>query len=274
MTKAVAKTKNPMAGFTPEQKDMITNWICKDANDIEIQVFLETCRELKLSPFLKEVYFFKNSWWSRKENKQIENCVIGVGINGYRKIAERTGRYAPGKATEYQLDNSGMPISATAYVKKLTDDGTWHEVACTVFMAEFPGAAKSSMPFHKLGINAESHALRRAFPEAYNGIYSKEEIETSDFKPAGADEEDKTVTPQAIDKSVTNDTKTTISEKEFEELDDLIGEDETYRGKVLRYLQKAYKVSTLEEMPKEVYPQIKAQAIKNLEALEEVQMEA
>lgn len=216
--------------FNQEQYELLRNSICKGASDTEIAFFVEISTSLNLDPFLKEVYFFK----------QGNAPIIGIGINGYRKIAERTGRYSPGKSNEYGFNKDGRCISATAYVKKQTMDGTWHEVSATCFMDEFPKAAKSLMPMHKLGVNAESHALRKAFPDALNGTYTKEELETTE----GIEE-------------IKNSTKTIdmpegLTEEQCANLDLIICESQLAKERADK-ICKFLKVETIYEIPQNQY---------------------
>jgi RecT family protein len=112
---------------------------------------------------------------------------VQVGIDGYRLIAERTGRYAPGRETTFEYKD-GQLFSATAYVKKQTTDGTWHEFSSTAFLTEYAAYTKdkslthmwASKPHIMLGKCAEACALRKGFPAELSGIYTKEEMEQAD----------------------------------------------------------------------------------------------
>jgi hypothetical protein len=118
-----------------------------------------------------------------------------TGIDGYRLIAERTGKYAPGREPTYNYTESGALISATAYVKKMTDDGTWHEVSATAFFDEYCQRDGQGQPtqfwkkFRHVMIAkcAETLALRKAFPGDLSAIRTEEEMEQAEvFVPAPA----------------------------------------------------------------------------------------
>lgn len=261
-------------GLSKEQAEIIKNMICKDADDTELVLFLETCKSLNLSPFLKEVYFFVNKY-KNKNGEWIRTPVIGIGINGYRKIAERTEKYSPGKAVEYALDKNGEPLSATAFVKKQTKDGTWHEVSATVFASEFTKAKNGGMFFHKLGINAESHALRKAFPDVYNGIYSKEELETSNLHLGEEIEEkheNKASQNEIEDIEILNEENDDdfelkedfINSYQVSTIESLLSLDHELSHKVKNYLAQKYSVKDFKNLKKDVYEKIIVQIVKNL----------
>ena len=43
----------------------------------------------------------------------------------------------PGREPTYQYDENKRLVSSTAYVKKQTRDGTWHEIGATAFFNEY-----------------------------------------------------------------------------------------------------------------------------------------
>ena len=122
------------------------------------------------------------SRWNKDQQKNV--VTTQVSIDGYRLIAEKTGRYSPGKESTYTYDENKNLISATAYVKKMTSDGTWHEVAATAFYVEYMQKNKAgeltkfwaNMPHIMLAKCAESLALRKAFPGELSGIYTHDEM--------------------------------------------------------------------------------------------------
>jgi phage recombination protein Bet len=159
--------------FTPDQVDLIKRTICKGATDDELALFLHACRHLELDPFLKQIYGIKRA----------NQMTIQISIDGYRAVAEKTKQYVPGREPSFTYDKDGRVFSATAYVKKLAVDGSWHEVSATAFMNEYAVSTNSTfwtkMPHNQLAKCAESLALRRAFPAQLSGTYTKEEMEAA-----------------------------------------------------------------------------------------------
>lgn len=165
-----------IASFTQEHIKVIKDMCAQDCSDAEFQAFLMLCKRAQLDPIAKQIYMTKMGG---------KNTII-VGIDGFRLVAERTGRYAPGREPTFEYDKSGNLISATAYVKKQTRDGTWHEVAASAHWKEYakPGSGGTwgKIPHVMLAKCAESQALRRAFPNDLSGLYTKEEMEQAEVE--------------------------------------------------------------------------------------------
>lgn len=170
--------------MTPEQIDLLKRTICKGATNEEFALFLYICNSRKLDPFMKQIWMVPRKA-KNAAGAWVETMQPMVAIDGSRLIAERTGCYAPGKETTYVYDNQGKIFSATAYVKKMSKDGTWHEVSTTAMYAEYAQTKSTgeitgmwvSKPHVMLSKCAENMALRKAFPADLSGLYIEEEIE-------------------------------------------------------------------------------------------------
>jgi phage recombination protein Bet len=157
-----------------------TNTYMKGATPDELTLFANVCKRTGLSPEMKQIYPVPR--WDSKLGKNVFS--FQTSIDGFRLIAERTGRYAPGRQADYIYNDKNEVISATAYVKKCTLDGTWHEVAVTAFYDEYVQKTKDGhptqfwdrMPHVMLAKCAESLALRKAFPAELSGLYTQEEM--------------------------------------------------------------------------------------------------
>ena len=168
------------ADWAPEKIELLKNTICKGSTNDEFQLFLMTCKRTGLDPFARQLHAVKR--WDGSLKREV--MTIQTGIDGYRLIAERTGCYAPGREPTYAYDKDGNLLSATAYVKKMTKDGTWHEIAATAYYAEYVQTTKDGnptrfwkqMPHGQLSKCAEALALRKAFPQELSGIYTTEEM--------------------------------------------------------------------------------------------------
>jgi len=153
---------------------------CKDLNVEQIKVFAYTAKRLGLNIILRQIHAVPRNG----------TLVIQVGIDGYRAIADRTGKYAPGpKPTFEYVDNDPKKglFSATAYVKKLTPDGTWHIVEATAYFSEYAAYTKDgrlmtmwTKGHMMLAKCAEALALRKAFPAELSGTYTHEEMHQAD----------------------------------------------------------------------------------------------
>lgn len=146
----------------------------------QVKVFLHQCHEMRLDPRRKHIYAIPR--WNKNTGRMDLTTV--VSIDGFRLVAERTERYAPGSPTKYHWDNEGRLVGATVFVKKMTSDGTWHEVSETAFISEYmperPSTFWRQMPSVMIAKVAEARALRRAFPDTFSGIYSKDEMDQGD----------------------------------------------------------------------------------------------
>lgn len=173
MSLAIQSHSKYEADTLESKKELLKKTICKGSTDEEFELFYNICKKTGLDPFSKQIYSIKRGGQMTHQ----------TSIDGFRLIAERTGRYAPGREPTYTYDKDGKLISATSYVKKMTPDGTWHDVAATAFYSEyvqeFNGKISnfwSKMPNLMLAKCAESLALRKAFPAEMSGIYTAEEL--------------------------------------------------------------------------------------------------
>lgn len=173
--------------MTQEQINLIKQTVAKGATDDELNLFLYTAKKTGLDPLLHQIHAVKR--WDGRMGK--DTMAIQTGIDGYRLIADRTGKYAPGREPSYTQANDKLE-SATAYIKKLTSDGTWHEVAATAFYSEYVQTTKDGRPnrmWEKMGHVmlakcAEALALRKAFPAEMAGVYTDEEMTQAEPAPA------------------------------------------------------------------------------------------
>lgn len=228
--------------LSPEKMNLLKRTICKNATDDELQLFIHACNRTHLDPFMKQIYAVKRG----PEGKQV--MTIQTGIDGYRLIAERTGKYMPGRECTFVYKDNKL-FSATAYVKKLASDKQWHEVAHTVYWDEYVCRTKSGDPVSMwrdkphimLGKCAEAGVLRRAFPAEVSGVYTKEEMEQADIEHIPNElSYDEEIKEELVVK------EETISPQEADEIEKLISEEGTqYRNDLLSFYTK---VRNLPEM--------------------------
>ncbi len=242
--------------FNPKQLDILKNSICKGVSNEEFEVFLMACVKTQLDPFMRQIYAVKRKA-KKPDGTWGETMTIQTGIDGYRLIAERTERYAPGPEPTYCYDSNGGLQSATAFIKKQTKDGTWHSVSASAYIDEYcqtftdraTGEKKATgmwgnMPRTMLAKCAEAQALRKAFPAEMSGVYTKEEM-------AQADPID--VTPK-------------ITLEQASDLEMILDEcDPNYKKWVFEHLKKSYNTENLCDLPAEIFVRMKTAASKNME---------
>ncbi len=163
--------------FNEDKVKLLKSTVCKDATDNELELFLHVCNKTGLDPFRNQIYAIKRG----------SKMTIQTGIDGFRLIAERSGKYSPGKESSFSYDEQGKLQSATAFIKKQTSDGTWHDISATAYWKEYvqefngkPSQFWSKMPHTMLSKVAEALALRKAFPADFSGLYTAEEMAQAD----------------------------------------------------------------------------------------------
>lgn len=187
----VPASVDPSTFFSRSQIDLIKRQVAKGVTDDELQLFLYQCARTGLDPLSRQIYALERR--EKVDDRWVSKMSIQTGIDGLRLIAERTGRYAPGPENTFEYDSAGNLRKATAYVKKLTADGTWHVVSASAFWGEYVATNRDGVPTRiwkekghvMLGKCAESLALRRAFPAEMSGIYTGEEMDKSNAPAVG-----------------------------------------------------------------------------------------
>jgi len=175
MTGLIVQDPKALVVFNEEQVDLIKRTIAKDATDDELKLFLYQCQRTGLDPFNKQIYFSKY----KNHKTGVSNVTKITAIDGYRLIADRTGKYAGNDEPVY--DNEEKPRKATVTVYKLVNGVRCPFTASARWEQYYPGQTKGfmwdKMPHLMLGKCAEALALRKAFPNELSGVYTKEEMD-------------------------------------------------------------------------------------------------
>ena len=165
--------------------DLIKRNVAKGATDDELQIFLHQCRKTGLDPLAKQIYFQKRKNWKTGE----EQMTIITGIDGYRLVADRTGKYAGNDDPEFD-DYEKIPKWAKVTVYKMVDGQRCPFTATARWSQYFPGEKLgfmwNKMPHLMLGKCAEALALRKAFPAELSGVYTAEEMHQADRQSGSA----------------------------------------------------------------------------------------
>lgn len=239
--------------FDEEQVKIIKDTICRGATNEELAFFLQVCKRTGLDPFSRQIYSVPRG----------NQRTIQVGIDGLCLLADRTGRYMPGKESSFSIDKNGNLYSCTAYIKKQAKDGSWHEVSAIAFWDEYNAGQGlwKKMPRRMLEKCALALCLRKAFPADLSGLYTDVEMDQADVKPLYKDQANETVTdwqPPKLEEQV-------VTKEQAQELKDLHDRCEAdYRESVLNSLVQA-KIKGWGKVPASDYNTLKEAAIANIE---------
>jgi phage recombination protein Bet len=173
LAKAPAREQSRLAaisGFTDAEIALMEQTVAPKATRLELAFFLVNAARLGLDPILRQIYLIKYS-----ENAAAE---IVVGIDGYRKRAEDSGVYAGSDDPLFEYDDVGQPEDSGPRWPSMATVTVWKIVAgqrvpftASARWPEFyPGSGKAGeqyrkRPHNQLAIRAESHALRKGFPQ-------------------------------------------------------------------------------------------------------------
>ncbi len=165
--------------LTQEEISLIRETIAEDATDQELKLFLYTAQARGLNPLTRQIHFVVRG---KGENR---SGSIQTGIDGFRLIAQRSGKYAPSpKPTLFEYKN-GKLFSATVWGMKHIG-GQFVEFSATAIHDEYLvdySPIWKKMPHTMIEKCAEAKMLRRGFPEELSGIYTDEEMSQADIIP-------------------------------------------------------------------------------------------
>lgn len=181
MTKEVITTNHQVINYTSsEVAETLKRTVALGATDEEYYMFAELCKATGLNPFKKEVWFIKTKDYKKRDGTEVKGKVqIMTGINGFLAIANNHPQF-DGMECEVKYNQDGSIHSATARVHRKdrripsTATALWSE-----YYKPNPYGNKGiweQMGSIMISKCAKSLALREAFPQELNGLYTEDEM--------------------------------------------------------------------------------------------------
>jgi len=196
-----------LADEIEKNRTLIQQTFFKDGNRAQFELFLEVAKRVGLSPLNRQI----TPMIRRSKNKQSgqwePQMTIITNIDGFRVIAERSGKYAgqvgpfwcgeDGEWKEVWLQKEPPRAAKVGVLRSDFKEPLWGVATWDSYVQTYErdgrttvGPMWAKMPDIMLAKVAEALALRKAFPQDLSGLYSADEMDQA------SKEEPKEVAPK------------------------------------------------------------------------------
>lgn len=183
----VQQTTQIVNRFSPDQVNLIKRTICKGSTDDELKLFMYQAERTGLDPLARQIYAVKR--WDSQQRREVMG--IQTAIDGFRLVAERTGKYTgqvgpywcgeDGQWQDVWLDSKPPVAAKVGILRSDFKEPCWGVARFAAYAQKTKEGALTRMWANMGDVMiakcAEALGLRKAFPQELSGLYTSDEME-------------------------------------------------------------------------------------------------